>query len=71
MKDKTFEGKFGGKNKMKFFETIACIEVLKRGYGKIENGYVVPKNSKDVEFNAIVFSVLKKNNALPEKNSEL
>lgn len=71
MKEKTFEEKYGKENKMRFFETIACIEVLKRGYEKIENGYVVPKNDKHVEFNAIVFSVLKKNNALPEKNSEL
>jgi len=71
MENKTFEDKFGRKAKIKFFEKIACIEVLKRGYGKIENGYVVPKIGKTVEFNAIVFSVLEKNNALPEKKSEM
>jgi len=67
MRENTFEGKFGNKAKRRFFEKVACIEVLKRGYGKIENGYVVPKIGKNVEFDAIVFSVLKNNNVLLEK----
>ncbi|GEM_PF-6297627 len=61
--DNDFSKKFGPENKRAFFEIIACIRVLKLGYGEIKGGFTVPKKGKEIEFNAIVFDTLKKNNA--------
>ena len=59
-----FSEKFGWDNKRAFFEAVACIKVLKLGYGEIKNGFTVPKKGKELEFNGVIFDTLKKNNAI-------
>lgn len=53
-KEKTFEEKYGTKNKKNFVETVTAIKCLSEGAGKIRDGFVVPKRGREVEFHKIV-----------------